>query len=394
MSGTQPDDVAASLRNFLLVAMIGGTSVGFAKIAMPLMALALGADAMEIGWVGGMQSLGMLLMGIPVGILVDRFGPRRFFIAGGLTGALVYAALPFARTPFQLLLGALLAGLCVPLRMVPNQSVFLGVVSSLQPARVGWFRAAHMSGMHLTGPLAGGLIAGTLALNAVFVGISALHLVTLTLGAGLFKRGRFGATRGGRGNQASAPVAAHPMQWVMEALQGPALVDFFSQIAFSYFGIFGVVIAVQVLHFSPTGAAGLIAASGICFIAVLMCGGSLPSERGQFGPLLGAMAATILLGQGGQPYAFVLGALCLGTALGFMQLANLHQYAGLGQKHGAGKVAGMIALAGPAGGLCGAVIGGMISHRWGLFAMFNLLTLLFAGLAITTMVRNSRRGRA
>lgn len=47
----------------------------------------------------------MLRMGIPVGILVDRFGPRRFFIAG----ALVYAALAFARTPFQLLPGALLA---------------------------------------------------------------------------------------------------------------------------------------------------------------------------------------------------------------------------------------------------------------------------------------------
>lgn len=53
-----------------------------AQITTSLYAVKLGASGTMLALIAGAQSIGVLVMSLPVGVLVDRFGPRRPFLVG------------------------------------------------------------------------------------------------------------------------------------------------------------------------------------------------------------------------------------------------------------------------------------------------------------------------
>jgi MFS family permease len=53
-----------------------------------------------------------------------------------------------------------------------------------------------------------------------------------------------------------------------------------------------------------------------------------------------------------------------------LQIVNLMRFARIGSRLGRGKVAGLNALVGPAGGMMGNMCGGMLGHRIGLQSVF------------------------
>ena len=70
---------------FTALAVLAGLSVGVAKVTTSLYALDLGATPAQLGLIAGAQSIGVLLMGLPMGLLVDRVGPLRLFAVGSVT---------------------------------------------------------------------------------------------------------------------------------------------------------------------------------------------------------------------------------------------------------------------------------------------------------------------
>src|SRR5262245_38787384 len=64
---------------FALLASFMGTSVGMAQVATSLYAVELGSSGTWLGLIAGAQSIGVVFMSLPVGMLVDRFGPARPF---------------------------------------------------------------------------------------------------------------------------------------------------------------------------------------------------------------------------------------------------------------------------------------------------------------------------
>ena len=71
----QPRPAASS--RFLVVfaglAAFMGTGVGLAQITTSLYAVKLGASGTMLALIAGAQSVGVLIMSLPVGVLVDRF---------------------------------------------------------------------------------------------------------------------------------------------------------------------------------------------------------------------------------------------------------------------------------------------------------------------------------
>jgi MFS family permease len=83
------------LAGLLSLGLLVGTINGLSRVALPLYAAALGAQAWQVGIVGGLGYSGMLLLAMPVGAWIDRHGSRAIFLRGASAAALVYLALPF-----------------------------------------------------------------------------------------------------------------------------------------------------------------------------------------------------------------------------------------------------------------------------------------------------------
>ncbi len=71
-----------------------GTINGLSRVAMPLFALSNGAQAWQVGIVGGLGYMGVLLMALPMGAWIDRHGSRTMFLRGAIAAALLYLLLP------------------------------------------------------------------------------------------------------------------------------------------------------------------------------------------------------------------------------------------------------------------------------------------------------------
>src|SRR5262245_35669227 len=89
---------------FATLSTVMGASVGVAKVTTSLYAVQLGAQEALLGLIASSQSVGVLIMSLPLGFLVERHGPARVFVLGTLIAGALYVVLPSSATPGFLLL--------------------------------------------------------------------------------------------------------------------------------------------------------------------------------------------------------------------------------------------------------------------------------------------------
>ena len=82
------------LAGFVTLAVISGITLGIAKVTTTLYALSLQATPLELALLGAAQSVGILAVSLPVGLMVDRYGARRLFVIGSLLVTVLYALIP------------------------------------------------------------------------------------------------------------------------------------------------------------------------------------------------------------------------------------------------------------------------------------------------------------
>src|SRR5262245_16298289 len=87
------------LISFALLSSMMGVSVGMAQVTTSLFAVELGSSASMLGLIAAGQSVGVILMSLPVGVLTDRLGPRWPFVIGTALAGTLYALVPFASAP-------------------------------------------------------------------------------------------------------------------------------------------------------------------------------------------------------------------------------------------------------------------------------------------------------
>jgi MFS family permease len=372
----------ALLHGFMLLGVLVGTSNGIAKVCLPLYAAALHASPWQIGLVGGLQFGGMLLLSLPLGALIDRHGSRSLFRLGASALAALYLlGLTQVREPWQLILCVVLLGTFNPFRIVPTQTEFLHILPRLGPGKAGWNRASHTMGMFFIGPSLGAALLGWIGFRPTFVVVAAGMLVSLAVGNYVLRD-----AEPGRGDQAAALKARIRGQLRVVAerphFRRTMGIEFCGQMAMSYFTVFIVLVGIRQFGMHTQEAAGLLTLQGALFVATLFGGGVLLArwgEEARYGLAFSLLFAhEVLMFAPQHKLQLSAAAGLLGIGLGTQHLTSVTRFGALMREYGRGRVGGLFSLAGPSGGLTGAVLGGLLGQHFGLLAGFRVLSAVYA----------------
>ncbi|WP_298598413.1 MFS transporter [Zoogloea sp.] len=383
MSAIDPRAGRRFLAGFVLLAVLSGITLGIAKVTTTLYALSLQASPLQLALLGAAQSVGILAVSLPVGLMVDRYGAQRLFIAGSLLVTLFYALIPAWSQLWFLLACTTAVSLAMPLRFISLSAVFMEELARIGEARAGWFRGAHMSGMFLIGPaLAAGIVAAIGYTGSYWL-IAGLLLLTATMAPLAFP--------GERGRKAPGP--ARQLSWrsiggqlallkTEAALRSTCVSEFFAMAVNMFYAFFIVVLAIEVFGFSSQAASALISLQGGAFIAALFGMGGLLARRGEgfIHRVSDAciVAALLVLGLGRSDLSLWLGGPLLGFGLGMLQTVNLSRFARLGRQLGQGTVSSLAALLGPAGATAGGLVGALVGEAAQLQTLFLAFVPVFA----------------
>lgn len=387
----EPD--AGERRRFLVVfavlASFMGTSVGMAQVSASLYAVSLGASDTMLGLIAGAQSIGVVLVSLPIGMLVDRFGPARPFLTGTLLAGLTYAAVPLVPAPGYLLLCTALISFFMPLRFVSLNTLFLKQLASLGESKAGWYRGTHMLGMFLVGPALGARAVASLGFEWTYRLISAAFLVTLALSPIVFARYATAPER--RGGSFLGRLAEQLSLLVKDReIRGVSLVELATQAAGSFFTFFVIVLAVTHLGKTGSEASTLVGLKGGAYIFSLFALGGLLRRLGKAAYPVSFLAIALGLssvGLAGGLWPLWAGSVALGLGLGAVQIATLTRYAKLGERTGHGKISGMSALVGPSGGVLGNLVGAGLGHFLSLPRVFLSIAVAFGAASVLLWLR-------
>jgi MFS family permease len=387
----EADSATPQLPALLSLGLMVGTINGLSRVAMPLYAVAAQAQPWQVGIVGGLGYLGVLLMALPMGAWIDRHGSRTMFLRGAAAAALLYLLLPLLHTPWRVIAGAALLGLVLPFRTVPIQTEFLAMLPRLGPAKAGWNRAAFMLGLAFIGPAVSAAVLSHLGFTALFVMVSATLLLAFIVGRRVLKR-----RPGVAGQVGDAPLRVR-IQAQIRLLKEDAdfrrtmLIDGLAQMSVAYFVVFAIPLAMRDHAMSLQSAAGLITLQGALYVATLFAGGMVVARwRFEARYLLAfalLLAQSLLFGLGHSAAALWAGAALMGIGVGLQGVTSTTRFGELMQRHGRGRVSGLSSLAPTAGGITGAVAGGVVSQHLGTEAGFLLLGVAQATVCVLQAMR-------
>lgn len=364
----------AFLLPFLSLATLSGATLGMAKLITTLYALDMGASAAQIGLIGAAEALGMVLLTLPAGLLIDRFGSRRLYLLASLLPVLLHLAILAWAHWLWLAALRLLVGTCVPFRSVAMSGLFLQRLPELGMSRAGWFRGSLMIGLLLLGPWLG---------NWLYVHFGALAFVWVAVSfAGM---GVWGLRFWQQEAAVITPRRRAPGLRVLLAepvLGNCCLIEWLSSATGSLFATFALVLCLEQLHWSQSEAVALVTTQGLVTVLALFGLGRL---LGGLAPrsiyLLALPTACLALWLMGRLESFgglLLAAVLLSLSGAAAHLANLGRLSRLALDKGG--VSGLFSLAQTLGMLCGSLLGGGLSHWLELRQLFPAWTLvLLAG---------------
>lgn len=376
------------LAGFLCLNALAGLSVGVAKVVLSLYAVQLQADAIQLALIAGAQSVGILLMSLPAGVLVDQHGPLRMFTIGTLASGALYLAMPWIDSSTLLCLIILLISCFMPLRIVSLSAMFMQQIRRVGVGMAGWFRATHMIGMLLLGPMVAAWLLDAFGFAGGYVAIGSTFFVLVLLAPHIFRH-----YQPSQAHVRTFSLAELTAQIALvgsdKLLREACLREFCIQAVNQFYTFFIVVIAIQAFLFDPAQAAGLISAQGASYVLALLGMGSLASRMGEqlffrVGCVI-VICALLILGAAAKDWMLWLGAIVLGMGLGMLQIMTISWFAKVGAQRGQGRIAGLTTFVGPAGGLVGSIIGGAVGHWFNLQIMFFLMAAIFIAFLLKSM---------
>lgn len=361
---------------FALLSSVMGISVGIAKVTTSLYAVHLGASEAMLGLVAGSQSLGVLAMSIPLGLLVERHGPRRLFLFGTVVAGALYVIMPLVPETGFLLVCTAVTGCFMPFRFVSLNTVFLEQLLHMGESKAGWYRGTHMAGTFLIGPVLAAAAVGALGYRGTYWLIAALFAVTIVMSPIVF--GQLAP----RSKSAREPLRLGDVREQLASivrdpdLRGACMAEFAAQAITTFYSFFIVVIAITELGLDARSASGLVSAQGFAYVLALFTLGGLARALGQLQTYVLSAAlvclALVVLGTGERGTTLLVGGILLGLGAGLLQIVNLMRFARIGSRLGRGRIAGLNALVGPAGGMFGNLGGGLLGEQIGLRSVFLL----------------------
>jgi sulfonate transport system permease protein len=385
----QSVNIQKQMRDFLTLTFLSGIGIGMVKVSAPLYAKAMGADAAAIGVLTGVQPLGMMLMSLPVGLMINSVGARKLFVIGSFIGAICFALTAYIQGLLWFLLVSAIASLFMPFRFISVQSDFFQYLLHWGNTKAGWLRATQMSSAFVIGPVIGGYLIASVSFSATYLLIAALFLLSILLAQNVLSNRAEPST--------ATPLRTEKLTVTLKKLFRHAqlrqalLTEFVVHLTLIYFSIFSVLLAIDKFHFSARSAVGLTGVQGAAFVCMLLFGGALTTPDKTVGYVITSVAL-LCLGLATHPIVLGLGALLLGLGLGYLTVANLIKLTQLTKELGRGNVAGVNGLVGPSGGLVGSIVGGLLGQYLGLQSVFLILAGVFMFLSVIVLNKQSDAG--
>lgn len=329
-AGPLPDDGVPAMPRaarlafgFFALNVLVGTAGGVMQLGVPLLALSRGATNAQVGLVRSVSGLGMLLVVIPIGLLVDHFGARRVFRVGALAGATI--AVVYAAGPSPLLLVALLMGLeglFAPLRFTALTASFYGKLEAIGIEKAGWFKASMSVGLTFLGPLVGGLLARGAGFPPLFGAVAALHLASASL-VTIAELEEARPRSAAASNPRLAEQAAQLLALLRTSSIRPALAaELLGAATFSAFSAFVVVVAVRVHGADAAVASRILIVEGLSFVVTAFLGGRFAADRARLRRVAGLAGVTGTIGTAvaAGPLSLAFAGVAIGVATGLIHV--------------------------------------------------------------------------
>lgn len=383
------------ITSFLILNIVSGTVGGAMQLVVPLYAMSLQASTAQIGVIRGISGIGMLLLVIPAGFLVDHYGSKRLFLTGSFSGFLSTLALTVAKVPLAMIVLMGLSGLFSSLKMTALNASFFRNLKNMGLEKAGWFKGSMSIGLTFLGPAFGAFLVSVTGYRAIFFILAALTLIPTAL---VFffhsepaQAGPVSELRGVVGRQ----LGEFRQLIGQRSLYLPLLTESLSTSCFATFSTFIVVIAVQILQLQPAAASVLMTAEGGVFILTVFVAGPLITKLSQFQLYLLSVTVTSLglaLVSISNTFALLaFSSVVLGLGLGLINLVTSSRIGTMkGEK---GKIVALFAASVGAGISLGPMIGGVVGQYLGtqnIFLAFIPLFVLLLVLAFVTEARSEK----
>ena len=363
------------ITSFLVLNIVSGTVGGAMQLVVPLYAMSLQASTVQIGLIRGISGIGMLLLVIPAGFLVDHFGSKKLFLTGSVSGTLSTLALILAKVPVAMIVLMGLSGLFSSLKMTALNASFFRNLKNMGLEKAGWFKGSMSIGLTFLGPAFGAFLVKVAGFHSIFVLLALLTLIPM--GLVLFFH--------------NEPVKVGPMAELGEvvrsqlrefrqligrrALYLPLLTESLSTSCFASF---------------------LMMLEGGVFILTVFVAGPLITRLTQLQLYLLSVAVTVAglvsLTLSGAFLPIAASSVVLGLGLG---LINLVTSSRIGRMEGEkGKIVALFAASVGAGISLGPMLGGVVGEYLGARNIFLAFIPLFLSLVLLAFVTEGEHDRA
>lgn len=376
------------MARFLLLSVVSGITIGLGKVVTTIFAIGLGATPFQIGVIGAVESVGMVLVTLPAGFIIARYGARGIYFASSLGPMLINLLMPLAAGWAALAGGRWLIGLCIPFRIVAMNSSFLDRLRGAGETRGGWYRGSQLAGMAILGPATAGLLVTEAGISIAFFIVAALFGIMAA-----FSLSFMPARQSGGADSASFLTELGTLLRNRDIAES-CVVEFLSAATGALFSTFVLLLAGALPPLTTQDGISVLLVQGVSAVAFLFLGGRLVSRLGRgaaYGASLGfAAAALLLLGLAQGFAALAAGAVLLSAASATVHLINIRLLAGI--PGGKSKAAGLYNLASMTGSAAGALGGGLLTKLVALQSVF-LLWLPILGVAAGAAILRHRIAR-
>ncbi|ACE86087.1 MFS transporter [Cellvibrio japonicus] len=375
-----------TLGRFMLLAIIGGIAIGMGRVVTTFYALDKGATDAQIGYIAVCEAIGRLLVTLPAGFIIARYGARRIYAISSLVPMLLNALMPWVNLWYTIALLRGLIALAVPFRVVSMNSAFLHYLSQVSVSRAGWYRGSQTFGMMILGPFLASVLLGSVDYLWCYALIAALFGV-MVFGSGNVLPGEAGATvQPVRESSAESEALGTQLKqlWHIPVVKEGCVIEFINSAINTVFTTFIIVLAVNALSLSKNQAVSLLTLHGMAMVGASFVLGYLLNHFSLQGLQNASYVLSILglglLGLVSNFAGLIAGALMLACGSALVSLIKTLQLSKVSMDKG--KISGVYNLFTISGSLVGALAGSILGQYQGLPCVFLMWLPILAGLLL------------